>query len=711
MKSPMTKGIAIIGSSGLVIGLGITGSGSARANGDECTEGNTVRAVEDQATENTNAIQLKIDSDVAKVCLEGNFEINGTIFFDAELEVIGRTGSSITTAPGFTYAVFETEYPDATITIRNVDINSSGRAIYGYGVQVHDSTFTGRGDRIEFDGGAIMSMGGQVAVSNSVVRNYSSISYGGAVFAFELDIENSEFSNNSASESGGAVFSIGPLVIENSEFSNNSAVVQGGAVAAVEVVNVTESLFLENTADYTGGAIAANSDVTIGNSTLSNNESGLSGGAVHGTGLVSATGSLFSENKADLHGGAIYADPDDGTGVVEIANSTFYRNEATGTDSEGGAIFAHSGYTYFSTFVSNSASPPGLGDTPGNAIYKTYFEEFRVGANIFTHSDPTTSEQPQLGFGGAASPFTDDGGNVFSTSESTESDIVKVPGDADTSKDPTSIFGVTINSIFGTNSPVLATYQPNTSNTQTIGLAAGSPAIGIVPNRTPFNSYTLDQRGATRIDPRDAGAFQGVAPVGGGGSSVGGGYSADFTIFSLPIGITKPGADVKVDGANLNLVKEVYVNGVKVKLKEQSAASLVFTAPRGLIGVVDVRFLSATSQYNAFRALDFGSSAASSSIAITVVGGFAANSTRLSVKMKREIRAFLKSNPGFSTVTCIGFTSEPATAMDSALAKARGQVTCNFVKKIDSELKAKVVQGRHTEQPGSKIRRVRITLE
>jgi hypothetical protein len=79
--------------------------------------------------------------------------------------------------------------------------------------------------------------------------------------------------------------------------------------------------------------------------------------------------------------------------------------------------------------------------------------------------------------------------------------------------------------------------------------------------------------------------------------------------------------------------------------------------------------------------------------------------------MKREIRAFLKSNPGYSTVTCMGFTSEPATAMDTALAKARGQVTCNFVKKIDSELMVKVVQGRHTEQPGSKIRRVRITLE
>jgi hypothetical protein len=358
---------------------------------------------------------------------------------------------------------------------------------------------------------------------------------------------------------------------------------------------------------------------------------------------------------------------------------------------------------YFSTFVNNSASEPSedpSDDTPGNAIYKSSDETFHIGASIFAQS---TIEHPQLGYGLPASqPFTDSGANVFTTLDSTETDLTP---------DPSSRFGETLNSIFGTSSPVLSTYAPNSNGTQTIGLAAGSPALGIVPNTTPFDTFTRDQRGAERIDPRDAGAFQGVAPVGGGGSSVGGGYSADFTIFSLPIGITKPGADVKVDGANLNLVKEVYVNGVKVTIKEQSAASLVFTAPRGLIGVVDVRFLSATSQYNAFRALDFGSSAASSSNARTVVGGFAANSTRLSLKMKREIRAFLKSNPGYSTVTCMGFTSEPATAMDTALAKARGQVTCNFVKKIDSELMVKVVQGRHTEQPGSKIRRVRITLE
>jgi LPXTG-motif cell wall-anchored protein len=56
----------------------------------------------------------------------------------------------------------------------------------------------------------------------------------------------------------------------------------------------------------------------------------------------------------------------------------------------------------------------------------------------------------------------------------------------------------------------LATFSPNSSGTQTIGLVAGSPALNIVPNDVPFTSVTSDQRGATRSHPADAGAFEGV---------------------------------------------------------------------------------------------------------------------------------------------------------------------------------------------------------
>jgi hypothetical protein len=378
-------------------------------------------------------------------------------------------------------------------------------------------------------------------------------------------------------------------------------------------------------------------------------------------------------------------------------------NIADGPGSEGGAIFAEEGLVVFSTFLNNEASAPDGGDVPGNAIYKYGAEQFEVGGNIFAGS----SLDPQLGYGVSevpGEPFTDLGGNLFTTARDTETDLEP--------KAPSSVFGASLASIFGSTTPALQTFAPDSSGTQTLGLVAGSPALNIVPDVLPFTSVTLDQRGATRTYPADAGAFEGVVALTIDGPT-GGAYvpPADFTVLTFPTGVTTPGTDVKASGLKLKLVNEVYVNGVKVKILKQRPRSITFTTPRGLTGVVDVRFVSAKGEYTAVRALNFGSSAVVGANAQTVVGGFAANSTRLSVKMKREIRAFLRANPELDTAVCTGFTSLPATVRDAALSKARGQVTCDFVKKLNPDLTVKVMQGRHTERLGSQIRRVRITLQ
>jgi hypothetical protein len=106
--------------------------------------------------------------------------------------------------------------------------------------------------------------------------------------------------------------------------------------------------------------------------------------------------------------------------------------------------------------------------------------------------------------------FTDDGANVFSTGN--EEGISEI--------DPSSVFGASLTSIFGTSSPELATYQPNTFGTQTIGLAAGSPALDIISEEM-FGVPETDQRGAPRSFPMDAGAFEGTAsaPSTGTGSN------------------------------------------------------------------------------------------------------------------------------------------------------------------------------------------------
>jgi hypothetical protein len=175
-------------------------------------------------------------------------------------------------------------------------------------------------------------------------------------------------------------------------------------------------------------------------------------------------------------------------------------NWAIGEAAEGGAIFSEGGMVWFSTFVDNSAAEPGGGDIPGEAIYKGA-DSFEVYGSIFVSSG---SNFPQLGVGvppgeEVLSPaFTDMGGNVFSTSESEELDLIP---------SSSTVFGATLTSLFGSENPVLEIHEPNQFGTETIALVAGSPAINIVP-LIEGDRPTSDQRGATRTGLFDAGAFE-----------------------------------------------------------------------------------------------------------------------------------------------------------------------------------------------------------
>ena len=267
----------------------------------------------------------------------------------------------------------------------------------------------------------------------------------------------------------------------------------GGWVFISEIDSNPESIWditIEKLTIKNSGRVVEAQDVFVVDSTLSQNTNG----AVFAYGSVTVSNSTFINNSG-YDGGAISAGSDPGESV-HITNSTFQGNSAAG---EGGAISASAGEVYFSTFVNNVApTPPDEpGDTPGNAIYKSGTQTFTLAGNIFAGNN---NSFPQLGIGApvTVTPFTDAGGNIFSTSAEPDISGTYAP-----------VFGATLTSLFGTNSPTLATYAPNTNGTQTIALAPGSPALNAVPDLAPFNLITLDQRGATRTFPADAGAFEG----------------------------------------------------------------------------------------------------------------------------------------------------------------------------------------------------------
>ena len=299
-----------------------------------------------------------------------------------------------------------------------------------------------------------------------------------AVFAYNVEAKNSTFIDNGAS----AIWALNSIEIENSSFINNSN-------DGFSFPNPDPNPLPDDPTAYEvpgwGGAVAAYGAVTISNSTFVGNTAFL-GGAV------------YSEEYVNLN----------------ITNSTFIGNKVEGVGAEGGAIYAYQGEILFSTFVNNEApGPEPDAEVPGNAIYKFGNGDLDLGANIFAGS----SAFPQLGIGRAELPFTDLGGNVFSTARLAEFDNFSSTGAYGVTDGihSSSVFGASLVALFGTNTPAVATHQPNTSGTQAIGLVETSPARNIVPAGEPFDSVLLDQRGASRTGQvADAGAFEGfVVPT------------------------------------------------------------------------------------------------------------------------------------------------------------------------------------------------------
>jgi|688.fasta_scaffold68518_3 hypothetical protein len=479
IKQSYKRGIAIIGTSGLVFGLGVASSTPAFAAAPfECVNDggitdNTAEPGLNPTASRANIVAVLVEFD--NVCLKGDFVISEAITFGTDVHVYGDGPSSS----------ISFEEPVGPYTggafLSSIDVDSNF---------LHDIT-----------------------IENLEIKDFDEVAVSGAVVA----VKDSKFSDNLS----GAVRSGAQAIVVNSIFEGNA----GGAInveaeAFSELSLITDSTFTNNSVgvvceeespcpDPAGGAAILAYGVLITNSTFVEN---------------SALGS-------DSFGGAVVA-----YGVI-VNNSTFLGNSAdVENGGAGGAIYAVGGAISFSTFVDNLASAPASdeADNPGNAIYRfnAGFEvPFEIGGNIFGG----TSSNPHLGSGGAGDsngPFSDTGGNVFSTTEVVESDI---------DKSDSSVFGASLSSIFGTSNPTLATFAPDSNGTQTFSINPSGPAVDVVPSEayeTISDYYALgfpeedgytgefrisvdvDQRGALRSNLADAGAFEfgSLARTGGGTS-------------------------------------------------------------------------------------------------------------------------------------------------------------------------------------------------
>ena len=188
---------------------------------------------------------------------------------------------------------------------------------------VNGSTFIGNklvqpvGDG-DYGGAIATTRDTPIAIENCWFENNSAVTQGGAVFLWTTSsIENCTFVNNSASSAGAVAVYDGRVTIKNVTFDSNKAV-EGGSILCKDNIDVSDSRFINNNATENGGAIYFTkycTDSSVTNSNFTENVAGNNGGAIYINANVDTwvpdvtiSNSKFTDNAAEGEGNAIYLD-------------------------------------------------------------------------------------------------------------------------------------------------------------------------------------------------------------------------------------------------------------------------------------------------------------------------------------------------------------------------------------------------------------------
>lgn len=267
--------------------------------------------------------------------------------------------------------------------------------------------------------------------NNSATGNGGAVDIADQSSSANLVLDGTSFYGNSATGNGGAVdagdhLSQNDASLTNTEFSLNSAMGDGGAIDDIDnggngLLTDSGSQYNTNTAGLDGGAIDAGDNGGTSTVTLSSdgfqvlsgqnpqtsqnytvgNQAGLDGGALdvgdnNGFGSVTMTGGQFINSSANDEGGAIDAGDHVGIGDLHITSTGFFSNAAT----IGGAIMGgeDDGVSHLqildSLFRSNDASGPGaLGGAVAAGLYG--------GAAVLTLTSDQFTSNDVTGSGGS----------------------------------------------------------------------------------------------------------------------------------------------------------------------------------------------------------------------------------------------------------------------------------------------------------------------
>jgi hypothetical protein len=463
---------------------------------------------------------------------------------------------------------FDTAVSAITLTNGNVDLNAV--TLIGNGsanLTISTTAAAGSYDLFYLSGTGDVVISGMSLTKNRINFQHSgnaklddvSISgsrnaYGGALYAGNsgnLEIVNSNFDGNYASDVGGAVYAYndGSVTISNSSFTNNEADGEGGALFTSTnvsgTISLTDSMFSGNYSGGSGGAAMFYSDGTanvgIINTTFTANAAGSWGGAFYimdSVADVTIFGSTMTGNDADSGSGAAYIE---NSGDLTITNSTIADNISAGGS---GGLYLNNGgdATITNSLISgNQALDGNGGGIVNNASGVLTINNSTLTGNSANNGGAILNGGSlvinQSTIAGNSASVSGGGVVLAGASLSLSGTIVSgnssgVAGTADFglySEEPSDTGSFTAtnsligevdprltangtNNIMSTN-PMLGGLADNGGPTKTMALLDGSPAIDAGPNPVAtFIGNDSDQRGLPWVriygGSADIGAFE-----------------------------------------------------------------------------------------------------------------------------------------------------------------------------------------------------------
>jgi predicted outer membrane repeat protein len=635
-----------------------------------------------------------------------------------------------------------------------------GGAIWGSGdVLVDGSTFTNN-DAVLGTGGAIYSVLGPVpesyylSVENSSFINNDAITddigliggFGGAIYTEvdEVSVLQSTFDRNTAGNQGGAIYTgeenlsegfESDLAVANSTFIQNEAQVGAALFLGVSdfpgsIASVVFNTFLDNIKRPTilaPASTSANKAVVhmegqgitfaanlLADSTLSDtvgliSYEGYSPGDTLGVleynistapetdlaVVVGSTGNTFGATWSDLDlATTLFSSEEGAPGVLELG--------ATQDASDSLAIDVVPYDRPYQNLITYEGDPSVEGvpsDQVGTQRFQRYGTSgvgvFDVGAFEFYGSGPDeggpTNNAPEHTSGTTGDGTVGQSGTVY-TATALDLDLE----DTLTFSLDTAVSGFSINPTTGVvtfdgtrpaGDYVLTIVVSDGIDTDTITVTITVSAPVVPGPNPPSNS----------------------APVFTGGST-GSGVSGTASTVYQASAVDSDGQAVSFALVSAVNASSSSVSGFSIE-SATGRVNMAADVPAGTYTLV-IRASDGTSTTTRTVVITVSgsSSVVVGSSAKLVVPGFALDSAKLTLRMKKAIRKLVLANPELTTVTCRGFTSLPASARDMKLARQRGKAVCDYILKLNPDLTIKVLKGGHTEKTGSENRRVRIVM-